>query len=51
METPSTRQQLIELIGLLPDAMSEVRGDADQHVGFTVRKNRFACALGCVKVS
>lgn len=45
MEIDARRQQLIDLIESLPDTVSEVGGDADQHVGFTVRKKRFAWYL------
>ena len=39
------RQQLIGLVESVPDVAAEVAGDADQHVGFTVRKKRFAWYL------
>lgn len=45
MEIDARRQQLIDLIESLPDSVSEVGGDANQHVGFTVRKKRFAWYL------
>lgn len=45
METASSRQQLVDLIESLPEAVGEVGGDADQHVGFTVRTKRFAWYL------
>lgn len=45
MDMDGRRQQLINLVELLPEVSTEVGGDADQHVGFAVRKKRFAWYL------
>lgn len=45
MDTVARRQHLIDLIVSLPETSADLAGDADQHVGFTVRKKRFAWYL------
>lgn len=45
VEIDARRQQLIDEIEAFPEAVSEVGGDSGQHVGFTVRKKRFAWYL------
>ena len=45
VEIDARRQQLIDVIDALPEAVSAVGGDAWQDVGFTVRKKRFAWYL------
>lgn len=39
------RQRVIDIVEVLPEAVSEVGGDEEQHLGFTVRKKRFAWYL------
>lgn len=45
MNMDGRRQELIKLVRVLPEVSIEVGGDADQHVGFAVRKKRFAWYL------
>ena len=45
VENDAHRQQIIALIAVLPEVASEVGGDEEQHVGFSVRKKRFAWYL------
>ncbi len=45
MDIDALRQNLIDVIEALPEAFGEVGGDEEQHVGFTVRKKRFAWFL------
>jgi hypothetical protein len=45
VEIDARRRQVIDIIEALPGAVSEVGGDEEQHIGFTVRKKRFAWYL------
>ena len=45
MDIDARRPQLIALIESSPEVAAEVGGDAGQHVGFAVRKKRFAWYL------
>ncbi|MGI9017787.1 MAG: MmcQ/YjbR family DNA-binding protein [Euzebya sp.] len=45
MDIDSRRDRLIEMIDLLPEATSEEPGEGIQHIGFSVRKKRFAWYL------